>query len=76
MARIYAGILGPLALLTSLARGVVHAWPTERTLLVAWTSLIAFAGLGAVIGWTAQRIVDEEVRGRIAADSSAEASPG
>jgi hypothetical protein len=71
VARIYAGILGPLALLTSLARGALHAWPTESTLLVAWTSLLAFAALGSGIGWIAERIIEEEVRGRIAAGSVA-----
>jgi hypothetical protein len=57
-----------LAFFTSSARGVVHAWPTEKTLLVAWTSLLAFAAAGLVIGWVAERIVDEEVRGRIVAE--------
>jgi hypothetical protein len=69
VARTYAGILGPLAFLTSLARGAVHAWPTEQTLLVAWTSLLAFAAAGLLIGWIAERIVDEEVRRRITAES-------
>jgi len=68
VARIYAGILGPLAFFTSLARGALHAWPTERTLLVAWTTLVAFAALGWVTGWLAERIVEEEVRGQIAAE--------
>jgi hypothetical protein len=67
VARIYAGMLGPVALLTSLARGALHAWPAEATLLVAWTSLLAFAALGSVIGWTAERILEEEVRGVMAA---------
>jgi hypothetical protein len=75
VARIYAGILGPLAYCTSVARGVLHAWPTEKTLLVAWTSLLAFAAAGLLIGWVATRIVDEEVRGRIAAEPGG-AKPG
>ena len=70
MARIYAGILGPVALLASLARGVSHAWPAERTLLMAWTSLLAFAALGSAIGWIAERILEEEVRGRMAAGAA------
>ena len=69
MARIYAGILGPVAFLTCLARGVLHAWSAEKALLVAWTSLLVFAALGSVIGWIAERILQEEARGRIAAGS-------
>jgi hypothetical protein len=71
VARIYAGILGPLAFLTCLARGVLHAWSAEKALLVAWTSLLAFALLGSVIGWIAEWILEDEVRGRIAAASDA-----
>jgi hypothetical protein len=52
----------------------LHAWPTENTLLVAWTNLLAFAALGAAIGWIAERIIEEEVRGRIAAGSVGEES--
>jgi len=70
VARIYAGILGPVALLVSLARGALHAWPVENTLLVAWTSLLVFAALGSAIGWFAERTVEEEVRGRMAAGST------
>jgi hypothetical protein len=68
VARIYAGILGPLAFFTSLARGALHTWPTEKTLLVAWTTLLGFAALGWITGWVAERIVEEEVRGQIAAE--------
>lgn len=75
VARIYAGILGPVAFLTCLARGVLHAWPAEKALLVAWTSLLAFALLGSAIGWIAEWILEDEVRGRIAAGSDA-AKPG
>jgi len=67
VARIYAGILGPLALLISLARGAIHAWDVETTVLYAWISLWGFAALGAVLGWLAGRIVEEEVRTRISA---------
>jgi hypothetical protein len=68
VARIYAGILGPLALLISLARGAIHAWDAETTVLCAWISLWGFAAVGAVLGWLAGRVVEEEVRTRIAAE--------
>ena len=69
MTRIYAGMLGLVAFLTCLARGIVHEWPAEKSLLVAWTSLLAFAALGSIIGWIAERILEEEARARIAAGS-------
>lgn len=61
MARIYAGILGPLGFLTSLAHGVIHARSTEASLLTAWGSLIVFAVVGYLVGWIAGRIVEEAV---------------
>ena len=70
MARIYAGVLGPLALLVCLARGVIHAWDAETMVLYAWISLWGFAGLGAVLGWLAGRIVEDDLRTRIAAQRS------
>ena len=73
MARIYAGILGPLALLISLVRGVIHAWDTETMLLQAWISLWVFAAVGAVLGWLARRIVEQEVLTRISAEPDNEA---
>ena len=66
MARAYAGILGPVALLTSLAHGWIHGREVEVILLVAWSSLLVFSAAGGLIGWIAQRTVDEAVRVRIA----------
>jgi len=81
VARIYAGILGPLAFVTCLARGMVHAWPPDRTLLVAWASLLAFALVGAAVGWVGEWILEDELRSRIspiagAASSKVSGSPG
>ncbi len=72
MAHVYAGILGPLAFLTSLARGVMHGGGTEAVLWTAWCSLLAFAAVGYVIGWVAGKTVEESVRGRISAELAAE----
>ena len=78
MARIYAGILGPLALLTSLATGLIHARGTDAVLLAAWCSLLVFAVVGYVVGGIAGRIVDESVHasiaGRLAASEPTERS--
>ena len=71
MAHIYAGILGPLAFLTSLARGVIHGNGAESILWAAWWSLLAFSAVGYLVGWFAMRIVAESVEGSIAAELAA-----
>ena len=71
MAHLYAGILGPLAFLTSLVRGIVHDVPPQSVLFAACYNLLAFAALGYVIGWLAGRIVEDSVRGRILAELAA-----
>ena len=65
MARQYAGTLGLLALLVSLLRGILAGGASPATLCTAWFGLLAFAVVGAVIGWLAERIVRESVSGRI-----------
>ena len=79
MARTYAGILGSLAFLTVLARGLLGGGGTEPVLVHAWGSLLAFAAIGCVIGWFAERTVRDSVNGRIAAEVAgrkpSEASP-
>ena len=65
MARQYAGILGLLALMVSLMRGIVAGGASQATLWTAWLGLLAFTVLGAVIGWLAERIVRESVSSRI-----------
>ena len=80
MARTYAGILGPLAFLTSLAQGFIHARQTEAILFAAWCSLLVFAAVGYFVGWIASRTVEESVAARIRAqlrqeEESTETSP-
>ncbi len=65
MARQYAGILGLLALMVSLMRGIVAGGASQATLWTAWLGLLAFTVLGAVIGWLAERIVRESVSSQI-----------
>ncbi|MFH1267662.1 MAG: hypothetical protein ABIK89_18255, partial [Planctomycetota bacterium] len=72
VARIYAGILGPLALLTCVARGILHGSGVESTLLSAWFGLLAFSALGFVIGRLAEWIVDESVGAVVRAELVAE----
>ena len=68
MARTYAGILGPLAFLTSLAHGFIHTQSTETMLLGGWCSLWVFAAAGYVLGWVAERTVEQSVQASIEAD--------
>ncbi len=65
MARQYAAILGLLALLVSLLRGLLAGGAGEATLWTAWLSLLAFTAIGAAIGWLAERIVRDAVSSQI-----------
>ncbi len=68
MARQYAGILGLLALVVSLLRGILAGGGSAATLWTAWLGFLAFTVVGAVIGWLAERIVRDAVSGRILAE--------
>lgn len=57
----FAGILGPLALLTSLGRGFIHGRQPDAMLWAAWISLVVFALVGYVVGFLAGRTVEESV---------------
>jgi hypothetical protein len=70
--RIYAGILGPLAFLTTTARGVLHGNPVEAVVWNAWWGLLLLSAAGCVIGLLADRIVEESVSGRVAAELEAQ----
>ena len=73
MAHTYAGILGPLALLTSFAHGAIHSHQCEAMLLTGWLSLVSFAMVGGMLGWLAERTVKESVRSQVEAELAAEA---
>jgi hypothetical protein len=68
VARTYAGILGPLAFIMSLMRGMVGGGGAAGVLWTAWCSLLAFAAMGWLIGWIAERTVVDSVSGRIEAE--------
>jgi hypothetical protein len=65
MSRLYAGILGPLAMSVAICRGWLEAAGVEGTLTMATVSLVAFAIVGAVLGHIAQTTVDESVRAKL-----------
>lgn len=66
MAGTYAGILGPLAMLTITVHGLIHRHASQRIALDAWIGLAIFAGIGWMLGWIAGRTVDDAVRAAIA----------
>jgi hypothetical protein len=63
--RTYAGILGPLAMVVVVTRGVVASASVEGTLSVAMTHLVVFAIVGLVVGSIAQSTVDTAVRTKL-----------
>jgi hypothetical protein len=55
-----------------LARGILHGGPADSVIRTAWCHLLVFAVIGYVVGRIAQGVVDDAVRGRIAAELAAE----
>jgi hypothetical protein len=76
VARTYAGILGPLAFVISLLRGMLAGGGTDSVLWAAWCSLLAFAAIGCVIGWLAERTVADAINGRIATELAGQKPQG
>lgn len=74
MARIYAGILGPLAMMTAMAHGMLRGADIESTLVAAGCALWGFAALGYGLGALGEWIVREAVEARIADEINAEKS--
>jgi hypothetical protein len=72
VARIYAGILGLVALLASVALGVFRGEATNTILVSAWLSLLEFSAVGYVVGSIAGSVVRESVQRSISAELAAE----
>jgi len=62
MGQAYAGVLGPLACATMVARGILAGNGCEPTLLAASVGLFGFALIGWTIGQLADYLVGESVR--------------
>lgn len=62
MGRIYAGVLGTLAMTVVLFRGALDAGGIEGTLTMAIVAMIVFAVIGSILGYIAQATIDESVR--------------
>ena len=65
MARVYAGILGPLAMAVVIGRGWLATSGVEATLALALICLVVFSLVGACLGHIAENTMDESVRASI-----------
>jgi hypothetical protein len=65
MGRMYAGILGPLAMAVVICRGWLGSGGIEITLSSAVAYLVLFSVVGAIIGQIAQSTIDESVRSKL-----------
>ena len=65
MGRVYAGILGPLAMAVVICRGWLGSGGAVSTLSLAIVYLAVFSVVGALIGHLAQSTVDESVRAKL-----------
>ena len=65
MGRVYAGVLGPLAMAVVICRGCFGSGDVLSTLGQATLYLAIFSVLGALIGQIAQATIDESVRAKL-----------
>ncbi len=65
MGRVYAGVLGPLAMAVVICRGWFGSGDTLNTLSLATVYLAIFSIVGALIGQIAQATIDESVRAKL-----------
>ncbi len=65
MSRVYAGILGPLAMAVVICRGWLGSGGVDGTLSLATVYLVVFSIIGALIGQLAQTTIDESVRSKL-----------
>ena len=72
MAPLYAGVLGLLAFVSCLTRGLLNGSDAQTILLAGCLHLGAFAAIGAVLGYMAGQTIEESVRKRVADEVAAE----
>ena len=61
----YAGILGLVAFLTTVTRGLIHGGGTESTIKFAVINLILFAAIGLLLGRTAEWNIGDSLRSQL-----------
>jgi hypothetical protein len=62
MGRLYAGVLGPLAMAVVICRGWMGSGGADGTLGLATLYLAIYSVVGALVGQLAQATIDESVR--------------
>ena len=68
MARNYAGFLGLVAFMATVAQGIIHGTGIQSTLFHAWLSLLVFVIIGYVLGAIAAWVVDDAIGSRVNAE--------
>ena len=71
MARNYAGFLGCLAFMATVAQGIIQGAGTQSTLFHAWLSLLVFVVIGYLVGAIAAWVVDDAIASRVNAELAA-----
>lgn len=62
-------------MLTITTSGLIHGRTSESVAWAAWIALIVFAAIGYVLGWIANRTVEDSVQSAINAQLEGESSP-
>ena len=68
MARHYAGVLGLVAFVTVVVRGIAGGDGVQGTVQTAVISMIAFAVIGAIAGAIAEGIVRDAIQAKLLAE--------
>ncbi len=76
VAHTYAGILGLLAMLAALMRGLTHGSSPQTVVSTAWICLLVFACIGGAVGALAGWIVEQSVQARVLAELESHESDG
>lgn len=76
MSRLYAGILGHLAMSVAICRGWLGSAGVERTLILAVISMVVFAIVGAILGHIAQTTIDQSVQAKLEMELNARGGAG
>jgi hypothetical protein len=76
MGRTYAGILGPLAMVVIICRGIKDSAGIEGTLTIAIVALVIYSIIGSVLGQIAQATIDDSVRQKIEQQLASHATRG
>lgn len=69
--RCYAGVLGLIAFIATMFRGVANGASLEATVVTSCGCMFAFAAVGFLVGMAGQVVVGDAVRTRFLAELSA-----